>query len=120
MANSDNEDQRVLTVLKEGEHRIYRSLDQGVMIGGVPFWWAMGMIFGGFLGFFALKGSFGLWGGLSWIFFLGLAWGIISFIWSQDKTFVPMFILKYIMRAKFYPHITSYTRSRQRVVITND
>lgn len=116
---TDHDDEELVLVhLKPGEHRIYRSLDQGVMLLGVPFWWAMGMLFGGFLGFFAVKAVFGATGGGVWGLLVACAWGALFFVQAQDKTFIPMFVLKYMMGAKFCPHVTSYTRSHQRIVVT--
>lgn len=116
MAEKTSEDQ-VLMALKQGEHRVYRSLDHGVIFAGLPFWWVMGLIFGGALGFFLVKSIFSSLVGWCWIAGIALTWSFLGYLQSKDQTFVPIWILKNLHGVKFFPEVTSYTRSRQRVQV---
>jgi hypothetical protein len=93
---------------------IYRSLHGAPMLAGVPAHHALVLV-----GIAALLG-FGVMAvdkvvGLSVVAAVLLLWAILAFVFSQDRVQVPLFLLRLFHR--FPRRITSYSRSRQRIVI---
>jgi hypothetical protein len=83
------------------------------MLAGVPAHYALVL-----MGVAALLG-FGLMSfdkivGLSVVGGVLLAWGLLAFVFAQDRVQVPLFLLRLFHR--FPRRITSYSRSYQRVV----
>jgi type IV secretory pathway VirB3-like protein len=93
---------------------IYRSLHGAPMLAGVPAHYALILV-----GVAALMG-FGVMAidrivGLSVVGADLLLWAVLVFVFSQDRVQVPLFVLR--MFHRFPRRITSYSRSRQRIVI---
>jgi type IV secretory pathway VirB3-like protein len=93
---------------------IYRSLHGAPMLAGLPAHYALILV-----GVAALMG-FGVMAidrivGLSVVGAVLLLWAVLAFVFSQDRVQVPLFLLRLFHR--FPRRITSYSRSRQRVVI---
>ena len=79
---------------------IYRSLHGAPMLAGVPAHYALTL-----MGVAALR----VVGGVL------LTWGLLAFVFAQDRVQVPLYFLRLFHR--FPRRITSYSRSYQRVVI---
>ena len=93
---------------------LYRALHGAPMLGGVPAPYALILV-----GVGALPG-FGL---MSWSKAIGLGvvagvlltWGVLAFVYGQDRVQVPLFLLRLFHR--FPRRITSYSPSTQHVEI---
>jgi len=95
------------------EHKIYRSLDRGPLLWGLPVV-QVGVILGSAsLGFFCVKAACGMTGALIWLFLHGVAWAIMAFLTSQDPMYLPMLSLR--LAAKFYPKLTCYTPVQKQI-----
>ncbi len=94
---------------------IYRTLHGAPMLAGVPAHYALVLA-----GTAALLG-FGLMsltrvGGLLVVFAVLVTWGALALVYGQDRVAVPLFVLRLFHR--FPRRIVSYSRSAQRVVIS--
>ena len=102
-------------VLPPGMHQVFRLLDRGPMLWGLPVKTA-GLIMGcTALGFFIIKPFLGWQGAGPWVLAGTTAWAVLGFVNSQDKTFIPLLMLKLTARMK--PRVTSYTRGTRRLVV---
>lgn len=102
-------------VLPPGANQVFRLLDRGPMLWGLPVKVA-GLIMGcTSLGFFVIKPLLG-WKGAAPLLVLGfLSWAVLGFVNAQDKTFIPMLMLRFTV--KLFPRVTSYTRGSRRLVL---
>ncbi len=95
---------------------MYRSLHGAPMLAGVPAHYALVLV-----GVAALLG-FGIMAvdkivGLGVVAAVLLLWAVMAIVFAQDRVQVPLFVLRLVHR--FPQRITSYSRSRQRVVIVD-
>jgi type IV secretory pathway VirB3-like protein len=95
---------------------LYRSLHGAPMLAGVPAHYALVLV-----GVAALLG-FGVMAvdriiGIGVVVGVLLIWAVMAIVFAQDRVHVPLFVLRLFHR--FPRRITSYSRSRQRVVIVD-
>jgi hypothetical protein len=95
---------------------MYRSLHGAPMLVGVPAHYALVLV-----GVAALLG-FGVMAvdkivGLGVVAAVLLVWAVMAIVFAQDRVQVPLFVLRLFHR--FPRRITSYSRSRQRIVIVD-
>ena len=95
---------------------LYRSLHGAPMLAGVPAHYALILV-----GLAALLG-FGVMAvdkivGLAVVGGVLLVWAIMAVVYAQDRVQVPLLTLRLFHR--FPRRITSYSRSRQRIVIVD-
>lgn len=95
---------------------LYRSLHGAPMLAGVPAHFALALV-----GVAALLG-FGIMAvdkvvGTVVVAGVLLVWAVMAIVFAQDRVHVPLFVLRLIHR--FPRRITSYSRSRQRIVIVD-
>jgi type IV secretory pathway VirB3-like protein len=96
------------------ESPMYRSLHGAPMLAGVPAHYALVLV-----GVAALLG-FGVIAvdkivGLGVVAAVLVVWAVMAIVFAQDRVHVPLFVLRLFHR--FPRRITSYSRSRQRIVI---
>ncbi len=95
---------------------LYRSLHGAPMLAGIPAHYALVLV-----GVAALLG-FGIMAvdkiaGIAVVTSVLLLWTVMAIVYAQDRVQVPLFVLRLFHR--FPGRITSYSRSRQRVVIVD-
>src|SRR4029078_5676408 len=95
---------------------IYRSLHGAPMLAGVPAQYALILV-----GAAALLG-FGVMAvdkvvGVAIVIGVVLVWAVMAIVFAQDRVQVPLFVLR--LFHSFPRRITSYSRSRQRVLIVD-
>lgn len=100
------------------EHKIYRSLERGPLMWGLPVVQAGLTLGSASLGFFIIKSLLGLWGAGFWIALHGCIWAVLAFLTAQDPMYLPMLMLK--RAGKFYPKLTCYEPVQKRVTWTNE
>lgn len=95
---------------------LYRSLHGAPMLAGVPAHYALVLV-----GVATLLG-FGVMAvdkivGLGVVVGVVLVWAVMAVVFAQDRVQVPLFVLRLFHR--FPRRITSYSRSRQSVVVVD-
>jgi hypothetical protein len=93
---------------------LYRSLHGAPMLGGIPAHYALVLMgTATLLGFGLLPVSKVV--GFAVVAAVLAIWGGLGVVFGQDRVQVPLFVLRLVHR--FPRRITSYCRSRQRVVV---
>ena len=101
--------------LPPGANQVFRLLDRGPMLWGLPVK-AAGMIMGGTsLGFFVLKPIFGWPVAGPWLLLGAATWAALGFINAQDKIFIPLMMLRFSV--KLHPRVTSFTRGTRKLIV---
>jgi len=94
-------------------HNVCWSLNRGPMLWGLPIM-QLGTVLGSaFMGFFFVKGMFGMKVGLLWFAIHGAAYYVLSFLAKKDPMYLTM--LLFSLSARFYPRLTSYEVCQKRV-----
>ena len=95
---------------------MYRSLHGAPMLAGVPAHFALILVgVAALLGFGVMALNRAI--GIGVVVSVLLLWAVMAIVFAQDRVQVPLFVLRLFHR--FPRRITSYSRSRQRVVIVD-
>lgn len=102
----------------ERETLIYKSLAGAPMLVGLPVHILLILVVVGILSIFILNLVLGWLAALISAVCLACVWGFLGFIYSQDQTAVPIFLLS--LRNVFKKKINSFAPSYQTVEITEE
>ena len=94
---------------------IYRSVQRGPYIFGVPVKHLFFILVSAIFGYFTLRGVLGFLGALAWVGVHGFVYLFFMFLGSQDAMFVPRFLLMQI--GKFYRKLTSFENTKKTWIL---
>jgi hypothetical protein len=97
---------------------IYRSLHLPPLLGGIPIYLFFGMMGVGCLGVFGVFALVGRYAGFLVVGLLGLLWGLLAFVYRQDRVRIPLMLIGWLHPTS--RRISSFSPSQLEVVVVRE